>query len=74
MQDPRLNIQPHEWYAKVRHVRIPRIAESKKYLDYAYTGGGGGGVTPVETFNWLWEVGDTVTWETGDRAKLEPAT
>jgi len=39
MQDPVLNEPRHPWYQKRNHVRIPKIAESKKYLDEAYVGG-----------------------------------
>lgn len=72
MEDPRLNIKTHEWYQKQNHVKIPRIAESKKYLDYAYTSEGGG--TPVETFGWKWEQSDKIVWENADLITLQTAT
>lgn len=46
MDSPDLNEPRHPWYQKRYHCRIPKIAESKKYLDLAWinnpagTGGG----------------------------------
>jgi hypothetical protein len=37
-----LNEPSHPWYQKRNHVRIPRLAESKKYLDPDYVGGASG--------------------------------
>lgn len=41
MTDPVINRPNNPWYAKVNNVRVPKVAESKKYLDNAYTMAGG---------------------------------
>lgn len=46
MLEPVLNNLQNAWYQKRNHVRIPKIAESKTYLDAAYTHVGGN-VPPV---------------------------
>ena len=39
MQEPVLNEPRHPWYQKRNHVRIPKIAESKWWLDAEFVGG-----------------------------------
>lgn len=46
MINPELNNKRNAWRAKRNHVRIPRIAESKKWLDAFYTAGDSG-VPPI---------------------------
>lgn len=46
MGTPVLNTPRHSWYQKRNHVRIPKQAESKKYLDADWVGDGG--ITPPE--------------------------
>lgn len=43
MLSPVTNEPRHPWYQKRNHVRIPKRAESKKYLDAAFVGAGGAG-------------------------------
>jgi hypothetical protein len=44
MGDAVLNEPRHPWYQKRNHIRIPKYAESKKYLDADWVGGGGSDV------------------------------
>jgi hypothetical protein len=39
MITPELNTPRHPWYERRNHVRIPRMAESRQYLDAAFVGG-----------------------------------
>jgi len=53
MQSPVLNEPRHPWYQKRNHIRIPKISESKKYLDAQFLGSVGivGPSAPA-----LWEI------------------
>jgi hypothetical protein len=50
--DPQPNITTHPWYQKRNHVKLPRNAVSKSFIDGAYLSGGGGSGEP-QGATWL---------------------